>query len=92
MPCLKHRIEEAEALRQAQENAFVVGEATARNLTVYLAGTQDGEHLRAEVKGDEVVLISHELATSYISTRWRDRVLVSIPLRLWRAVAAMTEG
>lgn len=47
-------------------------------LVVYIFGAEDGEHLRIERRGDEVVFISHELQVTYVSTGFRERILFSM--------------
>ncbi|MFQ6027343.1 MAG: hypothetical protein ACE5Q6_07610 [Dehalococcoidia bacterium] len=55
--------------------------------SIILSGDATGEHLRADVKGEDVALVSHELAVGRITSHWRERVLVSLPKEMWLAVA-----
>ena len=52
----------------------------------YVQGHPDAEHLRAEVEGDSITLISHELRVGPVQNVWYDRVLVSMRLAQWQVV------
>ena len=54
---------------------------------IFLFGDAEGEHLRLDVREKEVVMVSHEMAISHVSSNWRDRVLVAMPKEMWIAVA-----
>jgi len=60
--------------------------------TVYIFGDRDGEHLRAEITGGEVVLISYECIPGRTQNQWRDRNIVAMPLEKWIAVGAVAGG
>lgn len=55
--------------------------------SIILFGAADSEHLRVDVKGSDLVLVSHELAVGQVTSHWRERVLVSMPREMWVAVA-----
>lgn len=59
--------------------------------TIYLYGDPEAEHLRVEVRGKEVLLISHECVVQKITNIWRDRYLVSMPLEKWMLVARLID-
>ena len=54
---------------------------------IFLFGDAAGEHLRLDVREKEVVMVSHEMAISHVSSNWRDRVLVAMPKEMWISVA-----
>lgn len=58
--------------------------------TVYLAGSPDGEHLRADVHPDgSVSLVSREKrSTETAETRTVDRYLMTVDGAVWNAVEA----
>ena len=55
--------------------------------SIILFGQASSEHLRVDLKGEYVVLVSHELAVGRMTSHWRERVLVSMPKEMWLAVA-----
>ena len=46
---------------------------------VYLAGAQEGEHLRLEAERGIVVCVSHECVPGRTQNQWRDRIFFDIP-------------
>lgn len=93
MPCLKHHLQELEEQRARVQgkDAGPTNNLTQRPHSFYIYGKAEGEHLRADVRGDEIVLVSQERAVTQVDTQWRERVLVTIPCRVWRAISAMLE-
>ena|SRR3990167_162817 len=64
-------------------------------LTLYIHGTAETEHLRAEVRGDDVVLVSHERMVTPMAEGenrcWQDRNLGTVPVTTWKTLARLTE-
>jgi hypothetical protein len=94
MPCVKHRLQEQEEVRRQQPRPDPADLLTRTTGSSYvLSGDPNGEHLRAEVKETEVVLVSHELRlVEYSSNQWIDRVMVSLPIELWHALSDIIRG
>ena len=62
-------------------------------LTLYIRGTAETEHLRAEVRGDDVVLVSHERMVTPMAEGenrcWHDRNLGTVPAPTWKTLARL---
>lgn len=55
---------------------------------IIIFGNPEGQHLRAELENEEVVLYSHELTGSGTGlSNWRHRTLVAIPKETWIEIA-----
>ena len=88
MPCLKHRFEEFE--REKAERALNEVPILLRNVPlrgrIYIEGDEKGQHLRLDLKGDEVELVSHELQVTYADSRCIDRVFLAMKKAKWKEI------
>jgi len=59
--------------------------------TIFLFGDPEDQHLRVEVRGEELLLISHEHIMQKITNIWRDRYLLAMPVEKWMTVARLID-